>query len=174
MLLCFVMFSLMCACRNDMQKVHFFDKKELPQQTLDSVHVLRSENGIVQVSLTAPLVLVYESPEKKTIYPKGIDMDLFDNNMNPLAHIQADQAISLDEKKIIEIRNNVVIIDHRSGDTSYLESLVWNSAEHRIFSNDPVSSVNGQRVTYGDGFESDDSFEQPIIVRQRGTIEVED
>ena len=174
MLLSFVMVSLLTGCRNDMEKVRFFDKKELPQQSLDSVHALRSENGHVQMSLTAPQVLVYEKPEKKTVYPKGVVMNLFDNAKTPLADISAGYAVSLDEKKIIEVRDNVVIVDHRSGDTSYLESLVWNSADHRIFSNDPVKSVNGQRVTYGDGFESDDSFEQPLILRQRGTIEVED
>ncbi|MBR6330572.1 MAG: hypothetical protein IKR79_02860, partial [Bacteroidales bacterium] len=57
-----------------------------------------------------------------------------------------------------------------SGDTSYLNSIIWNSAEHRIFSRDTIKSVNGARVTYGDGFESDDEFTAPRILHQRGTM----
>ena len=175
MLLCFVVACLLLsACRNDMEKVRLFEKQELPQQTLDSVHVLRSENARLQMSMTASKVVIYETPEKKTVYPEGLNLQLFDNSMQSVAVIMANYAVSLDEKKIVELRDSVVIIDFRSGDTSFLETLVWNSADHRIFSNKPVKSVNGQRVTYGDGFDSDDSFEHPLIIRQRGTIEVND
>ena len=75
---------------------------------------------------------------------------------------------------MVEARNNVVSVDFRSGDTSYLNSIVWNSSEHRIYSDDTIKSVNGQRVTYGDGFESDDNFNEPRILHQRGTITFDD
>ena len=68
----------------------------------------------------------------------------------------------------------MVIIDYRSGDTSYMENIIWNSAEGRIYSNDTVRSVNGARVTIGDGFESDENFTSPQILHQRGTIQIDD
>lgn len=156
-----------------MEKIRFFDRQDLPQQKLDSVRAIRSTNGRMQMLLTAPTVTIYDKPEKKTVYPNGVEMHLFDGADTPVADIRADYAFSLDEKHIIEARRNVVIIDYRSGDTSYLESIVWNSAEHRIFSHDPVRSVNGQRVTYGDGIESDDEFTSPYILHQRGSIEID-
>ena len=70
--------------------------------------------------------------------------------------------------------NNVVVIDYQSGDTTYMETLVWDRNSKRIFSNHPLMSVNGKRVTYGDGFVSDEKLENPIILRQRGTIEWDD
>ena len=124
---CFLLLlPLLVACRNDMEKIQFFEQKELPQQTLDSVCMFRSQEGTVDVIMTAPSVVIYDTPQKKTVYPKGVSMRIVDKRNQPVASIRADHAYSLDEKKIIEARKNVVIIDYRSGDTSYLESLVWN------------------------------------------------
>ena len=172
---CFVfVLLLLCSCRNDMEKVRFFDRKDLPQQSIDSVKAIRSLNGKKQMMLIAPKVAVYDKPQKKTVYPEGIRMQIFDGGKKIAATIRADYAYSLDDKKIVEARRNVVVIDYSTGDTTYLNSLIWNSAEHRIYSNDTVKSVNGKRVTYGDGFESDDEFTTPYIRHQRGTMTIDE
>lgn len=165
---------LLTACRNDMDKILFFDRKDIPVQSLENVRALRSSKGKVQMLVTAPSAQMYDKPERKSIYPEGFNMAILEGSDNRVANISADYAVSYDEKKIIEARRNVVVIDYRTGDTSYLESLVWNSAEHRIFSTDPVRSVNGQRITYGDGFESDDEFTTPQILHQRGTMTIDE
>ena len=158
---CFVLLLLsLVSCRNDMEKVRLFDPQNLPQQNLDTVRAVRSLGGKKQMVLVAPKVVMYDHPERKTIYPDGIDMLIFGSNDKVTASIKAKYASSLDEKKIIEARK----------DTSYLNSIIWNSAEHRIFSRDTIKSVNGARVTYGDGFESDDEFTAPRILHQRGTM----
>jgi len=170
----FLVVILTVSCRNDMDKVHFFDPQNLPHQSLDTVRMVRSTNGNLQLLVSAPKVVVRDDKEKKTEYPDGFSLQFFDRSDKPVAVISADYAYSLDEKKIIEARRNVVVIDYRSGDTSYLESIVWDSPQGRIYSNDPVKSVNGQRVTYGDGFESDENFTTPQITHQRGTIQLKD
>ena len=170
---CFVFVCLLfCSCRNDMEKVRFFDRKELPQQSIDTVKAIRSLNGKRQMLMTATKVMIYDKPQKKTVYPQGINMQIFDGGKKIAASIRADYAYSLDDQKIVEARRNVVVIDYRTGDTTYLNSLIWNSAEHRIYSNDTVKSINGKRVTYGDGFESDDEFTTPYIKHQRGTMTI--
>ena len=172
---CFVFCSLLVgACRNDMEKVRFFDKKELPQQSIDSVRVVRSESGNKQMVMTAPIVTVFDKPERKTVYPKGVKMQIFDGGNKIIAEIKAGYAVSLEDKNIVEARKDIFIIDFRTGDTAYLQSLTWNTAERRIFSTEPVKSVNGPRVTYGDGFESDEEFKTPLIVHQRGTMTFDD
>ena len=165
---------LFCSCRNDMDKISFFDRKDLPQQSLDSVRAIRSQNGKRQMILTSPKVVVYDKPKKKTEYPQGFNMQIYEGEKKMVALISAKYAISLDEEKIIKARDSVVVIDYRTGDTSYLETITWNSAQHRIYSDNPVKSVNGKRVTYGDGFESDDEFTMPYINGQRGTMTIEE
>ena len=80
---CFLLLlPLLAACRNDMEKIQFFEQKELPQQTLDSVCMFRSQEGTVDVIMTAPSVVIYDTPQKKTVYPKGVSMRIVDKR-NP-------------------------------------------------------------------------------------------
>ena len=165
---------LCCSCANDMEQVAFFDRKELPVQSVDNAHVVRSSDGSLQVLLDAPQIDVYKHPEAKTVYPTGVAIDFYGSQRQLNATIKARYAVSYDSKDVMEARDSVVIVDHRSGDTVYMRTLVWDAAEHRVYSHDTVRSVNGQRITYGDGFESDEDFENPQIIRQRGTIEWND
>ena len=68
----------------------------------------------------------------------------------------------------------MVVIDYSNGDTVYLEDIIWKSNEDIIYSNHPVRAVNGNRVTYGDGFVSDENMNNLRIRRQRGVIEFQD
>ncbi|MBR5027804.1 MAG: LPS export ABC transporter periplasmic protein LptC [Bacteroidales bacterium] len=162
---------VLCSCSNDMDTIRFFEKKEMPLQTLSDAEILRSKDGIVQMRLSAPEINRYDGENARTEYPKGVHVDFYDVNKRVKSTLSCKYAIDLDRKNQIIARNNVVIIDHQTGDTTYMETLVWDRNEKRIFSNNPLMSVNGQRVTYGDGFVSDEKLENPRILRQRGTIE---
>ena len=158
-----------------MEKIRFFERHDMPQQALDSVTILRSNVGERQMTLKAPAVFIVDKPEKMTVFPKGFNMHIFGNQgKNTVAVITADSATSLDSRNVIKAHRNVVILDYRTGDTTYLDSIVWEAATHKIYSRAPVKSVNGQRVTYGDAFESDDNFTSPIIFNQRGTMTIDE
>lgn len=158
-------------CGNDIDKIQFFDRQTLPDNTLKGVDVQRSENGRLQMLMETPYVEQYSKPEAKTVYPKGVYMRFFDDYDHPTATLRARYAISYDKREIMMVRDSVVIIDLRSGDTTYLEELTWDATQHRIYSEKPLRSQNGPRVTYGDGFESDENLLSPQILHQRGTIE---
>lgn len=159
-----------CSCVNDMEKVNFFSRKDLPTQQVKEADIVRSARGDLQISMQAPIIEIYNKPENKTVYPQGVQIYFYNENHTKKAFLRADYAISYDDKDMMEAKKNVVIIDYGTGDTSYLDDLYWNSSEKRIYSNNPVKSINGPRVTYGDGFESDESFETPRILHQRGTV----
>lgn len=167
---CFVIL-LTTSCVNDLEKVKQFDKQNLPDQTIKDANIHRSSQGRLQLVMEAPLIEMWDAPESKTEYRQGVKLQFFNGPNNPTALLTARYAISYDSRQEMLVRDSVVIIDLRSGDTNYLQDLVWNSLEHRIYSCHPVRSINGQRVTYGDAFESDDAFDAPQIVHQRGTIE---
>ncbi len=169
--LCLIVCLVMSACKNDINKVKFFDRQSLPEQSLQNADITRTSSGNVQLHLQAPTIEQYSKPEHKTIYPKGFLMTIYNQSGERKASIQARYGISYDDREIMEAKDSVVVIDYKTGDTSYLKTLVWNSGERRIYSEEPLKSINGNRITYGDGFESDENFEHPLILRQRGTIE---
>lgn len=154
-----------------MEEVQRFDRRQPPAQTIRGAHIYRSEKGQMQAELTADLIVKYTEPVEQTIFPHGLKVTFFDSLLLPKAFFTADSAIQWNETNEFRAYNNVVLIDHRSHDTVYLEDIIWDSREKRIYSDHPLHAVNGQRVTYGDRFESDDSFTNPQIVHQRGSIE---
>ncbi len=165
---------ILASCSNDIEKVRAFNRRDMPRQVLDGAAVTRSEYGNLQLELRAPEIRIYDSPEHHTVYPRGVEMTFFEDSRAPKAFVKADSAISKDDRDLMEAYGNVVVIDYHTGDTTYLHNIVWNTADGRLWSDTTVRSVNGHRVTYGDGFDSDDRLENLHIVRQRGTIEIND
>lgn len=170
--LCALVFMMLAlGCANDMQDIHLFDRQTLPDQEIRNAHVRRSESGKLQMELDAPLIRQYHEPTSKTIYPQGVSLRFYGSDRVLKTALTARYAISLDDKEMMEARDSVVVIDYGSGDTVYLDNIIWNSNEDRLYSNRPVKAVNGNRITYGDGFVSDGRMENLRVVRQRGTIE---
>ena len=135
---------------------------------------MQSKNGNIQFKLTAPTIKKYDGETPKTEYPDGVFVEFYGSDKAVSASLSAKYAVSFDTKNIMEARNNVVIIDYASGDTTYMESVVWDKNEKKMYSNQPIKSVNGTRITYGDGFESDEKFKNPQIFGQRGVLELKE
>ncbi|MDY5970004.1 MAG: LPS export ABC transporter periplasmic protein LptC [Bacteroidales bacterium] len=162
--------ATLCGCSNDMQKVKMFDRHTLPDETMEGAIITHSSNGVRQMRLAAPLIYRYSKPERKVVYPQGVYVDFLKDGKRSV-NLTARYAISLEERKTMMARDSVVIIDFSSGDTIYLSDIIWNQKDGILYSNHPVRSQNGQRKTYGDGFLSDENFENAKIYRQRGTVE---
>lgn len=157
-----------------MNEISRFERQTPPDQEIKQAHIRRSERGRLQVELDAPLIRQYKEPSPRTIYPKGVELRFYDENRLIKSSIRADKAISYDDRNIMKATDSVVVIDYGNGDTIYLEDIVWRDNEDVIFSNNPVRAVNGNRVTYGDGFVSDEQMTNLRITRQRGVIEFEE
>ena len=165
------------ACHSD-QKIMPDDRSEAPSQEVYEAHVRRSEYGKLQIELDAPLIQKYERPVAKTLY-KGNDkarvqLRIYNDDRTVKSSIEAGYAISYDDRDIMEAYDSVVVIDYSNGDTIYLQDLMWNSNEDRVYSDHPVRAKNGKRITEGDGFVSDQRMENIQILHQRGIIEFEE
>ncbi len=167
-----VFILLVSACGNDMEKIKLFDDHQAPpDNVLKEARVQRSESASLQMQMEAPRIERYSTPEPRTLYPQGVRVTFFSGADSPTAILTAKRAVQYEKRNLTEVRDSVVIIDLRSGDTTYLDELTWDAGQHRIYSEKPIRSVNGQRVTIGDGFESDDGMQSPQIIHQRGTVE---
>lgn len=172
--LCVVLLAGAVGCSNSMDDVSRFERQAPPDQELRQAHIWRSEYGKLQLELTAPVIRQYRSPDTRTLYPEGVDLTFYTDEREKKTFIHAEKAISYDDKNLLKASDSVVVIDYAGGDTIYLEDIIWNSNEDIIYSNHAVRSVNGNRVTYGDGFVSDENMENLRIRHQRGMIEFED
>ena len=164
----------LAGCSNDIEKVHSFDRTDNPVQVVKDATVTRTSNGNRQMRLSSPLIKRYGQPDIRTLYPKGVELIFLSPDGSPKAWLKADSAISYDDREIMQAYGNVVAIDYHTGDTTYMHRITWNQVDGHIFSDTTVRSVNGHRVTYGDGFDSDESMDNLHVIHQRGTIEIND
>jgi LPS export ABC transporter protein LptC len=166
--------STLFSCGYDMKDIERFERENPPDQEIKEAHVWRTEEGKPQLELNAPTIVQYRQPDTRTVYPDGVELRLYgeDNRLQTL--IKARKAISYDDKNILTATDSVVVIDYINGDTVYLKDITWESDNDIIYSHHPVRAVNGNRVTYGDGFTSDGSMSNLRITHQRGTIEFEE
>ncbi len=162
--------AMTTSCTNDMQKIRLFDRTNLPAQIVKDADMTYSEEGHIQMHLRAPVIYKYTEPEERSTYPKGIHITFHNSDGTTKCTLSALYAISWDLQNIMMARDSVVFIDFSTRDTCYLKDIIWNKGEHRLYSNHTIRSVNGQRVTIGDGFHSDDNFEDPKIFHQRGVL----
>lgn len=154
------------------------DRTDSAIQEMRDAHVHRSERGKLQLRLDAPLIQKFDRPKARTLYRSNdkqrVHLRIYDDNSKLKVSIEADYAVSFDDRDIMEAHDSVVVIDYKGGDTIYLQDLIWNSAEDRIYSENPVRAKNGNRLTEGDGFTSNQSMDDMRIIRQRGVIEFND
>lgn len=154
------------------------DRTDSADQVVRDAHVRRTENAQLQIELDAPLIEKYELPRPKTEFHsrdgQRVQLRIYGDGNTLKALIEANYAISYDDRDIMEAYDSVIVIDYKGGDTILLQDLIWNSAEDRIYSEHPVRARNGNRLTEGDGFTSNQRMDDMHIIRQRGVIEFND
>lgn len=171
----FSSFILTVSCSGDINDINRYGRQQNPpDQTIKNARIHRSERGRLQVEIDAPEIARYSQPSAVTVYPKGVDLRFYDEQKKLKTTIHAERATSYDDRNIMKGSDSVVVVDYNNGDTIYMQDIIWRNEEDIIFSNHPVRAVNGNRVTYGDGFSSDEQLTNLRITRQRGVIEFND
>ncbi|MEI6696043.1 MAG: LPS export ABC transporter periplasmic protein LptC [Bacteroidota bacterium] len=167
-------FCLLVSCQNDMKKIKSLtDFINLPVESAKDITVLRSDSGKLQIFMTSPQLDRYQGEQSYSKYPKGLCVIFYDENRKEIRKLSANYAVDYDERRVMEAKNNVIIIDFKKGDTIYTESILWDRNRKSISSNVLVKRVNKNNILYGDGFDADDSFNNYTLRRPRGNINID-
>ena len=166
--------SVMFSCKNDLEKIYEFESSTNPDLIIKKPVILRSVSGKVDVKIEAPIVKRFYTDSPKTEFSEGVFLHFFDSDKSIKTTLSSKYAISMENEKRMEARNNVIIIDYKNGDTIYTEQIIWDQNSHRIYSTKDVKKVNGENVIYGEGFEMDEETNVRTIFKPRGVEEWED
>lgn len=147
----------------------------LPVMYAKNVNIMQSESGALKYNLTAPILYRYETRKGATIkFPEGFKVVFFDS-LNPdkvRTEITAKYGINRESEKIMEARKDVVVINRLKGEQLNTEHLVWDQNTKKVFSNVFVKITTPDKILYGDGMESDESFSRWRIMKPRGEMYV--
>lgn len=163
-------------CRNEIKDINAFSSMldTLPDLSAKNIEFINSEYGNPEVRLTSPLMNNYEGEDPYIEFPNGFKIEFYDSVMNVKTIITANYGINFKARKIMKARGNVVVINHETNEKLNTEELNWDQNKKLIYSNKFVKITTDDGVLYGDGLESDQTFERRRIINPTGEILIED
>jgi len=164
--------SMFISCRkNDLSQVNNLTKTDsLPTQVIYNLTTIYNDSSIVQLIIHAPLVKNYaENEEPLMVFPEGIDVEFFNRQGKIESTLRARYAIYYEHKDLWEARDSVTAINIQN-ERLDAEQLYWDISTKRIYSDRSVKITTEDEIIYGEGFESDQAFNDWQINHVKGTV----
>ena len=134
----------------------------------------RSDSGIVQVELKAPMMVRQGEDTSYLEFPKGFQATLFDGFHHVTSEISADYGISHSEEKMVEARGNVSVVNRQKNQSLYSDRLYWYQDSKMIYTRSKVRIVMPDKDITGDSLVSREGFDEYTIYNGQATFELED
>lgn len=145
-----------------------------PTQIVKYADIYRSQNGQVEVRIETPLVYNYDGDSSKMIFPDGVKVWFYNNDLTIKSFLKANYAINYNNSNHVYLRDSIEIINYNNKDTLYCQELVWDRTLKTISSDKQVRRQSASGIAYGDGFQSNEQMDSLRIKNPRGTQFVSD
>lgn len=158
-------------CENDIKKVQELTaRQDSALVTAHNIEMRYTTNGVNNVLMKAPVLSRYVNGKKSHLeFPNGMNLTFFDKKGIITSTIKADYSIYYEDEGRWIAKYNVVATNEK-GEVLNTEYLIWLQNEQKIKSDQFVKIKTVDGIFYGDGFESDQTFNSWEIVNMRGTI----
>lgn len=143
-----------------------FDKK--PSQTMYDISLYKSDRGRVQAFLTSSVVETFGGDSARTVFPKGLRVLFYNEDLSDKAVLTANYAIDMQGSGLVRLQDSVRIVNYNSKDTIYCRDLYWNKKAGIIYSQKPIRRYTANGRDYGDGLTANEMFDSVTIINPRG------
>ncbi len=171
-----ILATMLFSCGNKTEAIKDLPVRDtMPIEEARDVTMYYSDSGMIEAKMTAPLMRRYEDINRRSVLklPEGLKVVFYDSLQNPETTMTAKYGERFDELQRIEVKYDVVVL---TTDSKELHSnhLIWDEKMHKIYSNVFVKIITPDKIIWGDGFESDERFEQYHIIRPKGELDMKD
>jgi len=164
-------------CRQaDKKEIEAFrnQMEDLSVEHATDVVIRYTDSAILKAIIQTPVMVRY--PQKKEPYtemPKGLNAKFYDKEGGLDSRLSANYGINYEDKKIIELRDSVRVIN-KQGEELKSEELFWDQEKKIIYTNKFVKIVRDGEEIRGDGFESNENFTKYKILKPTGRVKVKE
>lgn len=135
----------------------------------------RSDSGIVQVELKAPMMVRQGDDDSSCLeFPRGFHAVVFDKYHQVASEISADYGINYSDRKMVKAIGNVSVENNRKEQRMYSDKLYWYQDSKMIYTRSGVRIIMPDKDIVGDSLVSMENFDEYTIYNGRATFEVED
>ena len=141
---------------------------------MHDISLYKSENGKVQAFLVSSLVETYSGDSARTVFPQGLKVTFFNDNLSDKALLTANYAVDYQGTNLVHLQDSVKIINYNNKDTMYCHDLYWNKDAKIIYSNNPIRRYTADGQDFGDGMTANELFDSVTIINPHGKQTVND
>jgi len=150
-----------------------FSKKDVYIEQIEDVEIFYSDSAVVRMKIKAPFLLNFiESNKEKKEFPKGIQVEFFNENGHVTSTLNAKYAINYERENKIVIQKDVVV-KSVNNETLETDELIWDEAKKQLYTDKWVKVKTPDELIYGYGFTSNQEFTQWQINKVNGRFTVD-
>ena len=169
-----ILATILFSCGNDLKEVQdFLADKNLPITTAKNINLIQTDSGKVKTKLITPLMYDFSNREKHPYqeFPKGIKIITFDK-MGDSITLTANYCRTYSKTGISEVKDNVIITNHKENSKLYTEQLFWDQTTHYIYTEKAFRLIRKKDTINGKGFESKEDLSKYTMKDINGIVYV--
>ena len=146
--------------------------EEVPVQVVHDLQILQTEGGEATMRMHAPVMQKFyfykdSLQQSYEFYPDGFFVDAYTENGELETTIVSQQArhVTTEGRESWSAFGDVVIINHIKGEKMETDTLYWNRAEKKIYTDCYVRLTSDSGLMQGYGMTSDDRARNSVILR---------
>jgi LPS export ABC transporter protein LptC len=153
-----LMFGL-TSCENDLDHVkRVTATDQTPDQITNDLHTFYSDSGIVQYEIIASRMEVYQSPNQKTYFKNGFEVNYFNKSGEKISKLTADYCEIIEKSNLVVCKNNVTFTNYEKQQTLKTEELFWDQKYKKIRTTKKFFIDSPTTEAKGVGLEADETF----------------
>ena len=158
--------------KNDVVEVFFDPQTSFTLKTTNS-YMIGSDSGVTQYKMVTPTSLTFSrASEPYSYFPDGVCLEKFDTLQNVEASIKADTAYHYERRDLWEAKGNVDMTNLK-GERFQTSQVFWDRQNKIVYSDSAIVITEGEKVTTGIGFRSNEDLSKYEIITAGGKIPVE-
>ena len=161
------------SCSNRVEEKNANTREGLPDQESWKVTITLTDHGTIRSIVRSGHLEKYDD-KQFILLDQRVNSDFFNEEENHTTNLKSELAEVEEGNDFMRAMGNVIVVSD-SGVTLYTDTLVWDSKEELIYTEDNVMLTTEKGDTlYGIGFESDIAMENWRIIKPSGVTAIKE
>lgn len=168
-----ILFLCSMSCSNRVEEKNANTREGLPDQESWKVTITLTDHGTIRSIVRSGHLEKYDD-KQFILLDQRVNSDFFNEEENHTTNLKSELAEIEEGNDFMRAMGNVIVVSD-SGVTLYTDTLVWDSKEELIYTEDNVMLTTEKGDTlYGIGFESDIAMENWRIIKPSGVTAIKE
>jgi LPS export ABC transporter protein LptC len=170
------MATLFFSCTNDIGEVRdFLADKNLPIGVAENINMVYKDSGNITTKMTSPLLHDFSNRKEHpyTEFPEGLHITKIYKDGDSTT-VDGDYAITYSKTDVSELRDHVVIINHKEKYTLKTTQIFWDQKFHYFVTERAFTFITPTDTLQGEGFEASENLTRWHVRNNSGVLQVKD